>query len=296
MKDLAARVARFMCVCSALIVAEHAANATQSGLHSPDPAKRAMAARRIAETGQYESGDIDLLVKMLGDHTQLRPMVVVLGGETTPNEEASKAIVRIGEPSVDKLILTVQSDSSPFGGGYNAAACLGQIGDKRAYPVLLKLLKAGKYGAPNTIGSDDQIPIAVARIGRKEAYEVLLSAYEDAKRLNRMNRGITLALGYSRDERFFPILKQMVESDKRDVRLDAIPALGHLRSSKAIPVLTELLASKDLHARWYSCEALSEIGDRTAVPYIKTLRETEKSSVVIDAANKAIRELETPVR
>jgi hypothetical protein len=272
-----------------------------AGLQSKNPAERAMAARQIAETGHYGKGDIDQLIKCLDDHTRLIPSNVIPFGdsavsfdprETTPSKEAIKALVRIGQPAVNKLISAVKSDSKPFGIGYKSANCLGQIGDKKALPTLIHLLNEGKIGRRGMFGDEDEIPIAVARIGRKEVYDELLGAYERAKANNRLNTGIIYSMGYSQDERFLPILKEFVAGKDCSIKLDAIHALGYTKNKKAIPILVDRFNDEDGHARWYSCEALAEIGNREAIPYLKKLIEAEKDSFVIKATNEAIKTLE----
>jgi len=273
----------------------------QTGLQSKDPGQRAMAARQVSETGKYNTNDIDLLINCLSDHTRLIPSNVTLFGnyqytrdsrETTPSEEAIKALVRIGKPAVEKLIMTVKSDSSDFGKGYKSAECLGLISDKKALPVLIKLLSEGKIGDPNTTGNKDEIPRAVARIGGKEVYNELLAAYEKAKTNKQMNRGIIDALGYTKDERFLPILIEMFKGGDRYLKLDIIPALGYSKNNDAIPILVQNLKDKDDHIRWYSCQALEAIGNKDALPYLKELLKTEKDETIKDAADKAIKKLE----
>jgi HEAT repeat protein len=273
----------------------------QPGLRSSEPGQRAMAARTIAETGKYNLTDIDLLINCLGDHTSLIPSDVVQfanspysrdSRETSPSEEATKALVRIGKPAVEKLLLTAKNDSDSFGKGYNAIKCLGLIRDKTALPVLLKFLNQGKIGNPNSIGDQDEIPRAVARIGGKEVYNELLSAYNKAKQKNKIGSGIIDALGYSKDDRFLPILIELFNSGDRYMKLDIIPALGYSKNKNAIPILAANLKSEDVHIRWYSCQALEEIGNIDALPYLKELVKIEEDSDVKKSAEKAIKKIE----
>ncbi|MGA3286869.1 MAG: HEAT repeat domain-containing protein [Bacteroidota bacterium] len=288
-----------ICDLSALAQINPQSELAGGGLQSKYPVLRATTAHKIAETGNYRKNEIDLLIKCLNDYTRLHLVEsltdssVTYGNvETTPYDEARNALVRIGKPAVDKLISAVKSDSLPFGIGYKSAECLGLIGDKKALPTLIQLLIQGKIGHPNTIGDEDEIPLAVARIGRKEVYDELLAAYNNAKANNRLNDGLIWALGYSQDERFFPILKNFISGEDRSFKLDAIHALGYSKNKKALPILVDRLKEEDLHARWYSCEALEEIGNREAIPYLKKFIESEKDEVVLRAANKAIKKLE----
>jgi HEAT repeat protein len=273
-------------------------------LQSESPAVKATTAHEIAQTGSYAGDDIALLIKCLSDHTQVKLIVSATGSSitfdnsaTTPSEQARNALVRIGKPTVDKLLATVKSESPSFGGGYygvgwGAVESLGLIGDKRALPVLLQLLKEGKIGYRNSVGGENEIPVAVARIGKNDVTDELLLAYDKAKASNRLNDGVIYALGYSQDERCLPILIGNIEGSDRSAKLASIHALGYLKSKKGVPILLKTLEDVDLHARWYSCEAFAEIGDKEAIPPLRHLLETEKRSPVKDAAKEALKKLD----
>ncbi len=271
----------------------------QGGLQSKYPALKATLAHEIARTGDYQGNEIDLLIKCLDDYTKVRlaksftdSSITFSNIETTPYDEARNALVKIGKPAVDKLISAVKSDSSDYGIGYKSAECLGLIGDKKALPVLIQSINNGKIGGSNTVGGADQIPIAAARIGKKDVTNELLLAYDKAKTSDRLSDGLIYALGYSQDERCIPILRDIIEGNDRFKKFACIHALGYLKSKKAIPILVDRLKDEDLFSRWYSCEAIAEIGDKTALPYLNELIKTEKESVVRDAANEAIKRLE----
>ena len=258
-------------------------------LRSNDPVKKAMAARQIADTGSYPDGSIEALIECLKDTTRLIPsdqVPVIPPGqysrdpnETSPSEQCEYALLKIGEPAVDPLITAL----ARYGEGQHRekiAETLGLIGDSRALDSLIDLLENGSVG---------RVAIAVARIGGEQASEALLKAYDQVDVAVYSN--FVYALGYSKDERFLPILLDLLANDDRGVKLSAIMALGYLENREAVPALVKLLQDEDLHVRWYSCEALGEIGDREAILPLQALLGMEENSVVRDAATVALEKI-----
>ena len=254
---------------------------TEVGIKSTDIntiAKEAKEARRIAETGVYSKKDIDLLVSCLGDFTQFRlvyPSKVTKGEyivddkETSLNDEAEKALIRIGKPAVPSLLAALKEgrygkfDASNT---YKAAKVLGEMRERSALTRLKQLANGGEYGHPNQRGADDEIPLAIAKIAKKDAYEFLRSLLERAERENRLNSALLEAIGYSEDERCISVLNGYLKNGDRDRQLDIITALGHTRSKKAIDILLPYINSEDRHFQKYSRDALKELGRSDLIP------------------------------
>jgi len=189
-------------------------------------------------------------------------------------------LVQIGEPALEPLIAAL----GRYDEGWHRehiAESLGLIGDSRALAPLIDLLDEGSVWL---------VAVAVGRIGGEQASDALLRAYNQVDDIAN-SRHLVYALGYSQDERFLPILLDMVAQENRSVKLNAIIALGHLGNADAVPVLVELLQDEDLHARWYSCEALGEIGDPEAILPLQELLDREETSVVRNAAADALEEI-----
>jgi HEAT repeat protein len=257
------------------------------GLRSDDPAEKAMAAQQIAVTGLYPDGSIEALIECLGDSTRLIPSDKVPKvppaqfsrdpNETSPGEQCEYALVQIGEPAVESLIAAL--------GRYDEgrhreriADSLGLIGDSRALAPLIDLLDKDSVG---------KVAVAVARLGGEQASDALLRAYnrvEDAATY--MN--LVYAMGYSKDDRFLPILLDLLAQEDQGVKLNAIIALGYLGNRDAVPSLVKLLQDEDLHARWYASEALGEIGDPAAIIPLQELLCREEEDVVRKVAADAL--------
>lgn len=184
--------------------------------------------------------------------------------ETTTSKEAERAIVRIGKPAVQKLVQALNSNGGLW--RYEAARCLGEIGAKSALPDLIKLAEQGEYGRPGARLMSDEIPIAIAKISRKDAYDVLERIYQTALKNKQLNAGLFWALGYSQDERFIPVLQKGLEEGDRSQKLSILIALGHTDSEKAIALLMPYINSKDWHMKNYSRNSLMELGHNDLIP------------------------------
>lgn len=252
--------------------------AKQPNLRSTDPAERAMGAQRIAETGVYAKADIDLLVGCLGDFTRLIPSGISLPAstpysrdqrETSPSKEAEKAIMRIGKPAVPSLLAALKEGrygKADSHNTYTAAKVLGEMKERSALTRLKQLANGGEYGHLNESGADDEFPIAIAKIAKKDEYEFLRSLLERAERENRVNNGLLEAIGYSEDERSVSVLNEYLKNGDRFRKLLVIKALGHTRSSKAITLLLPYLNNEDWVFQKYARDALKELGRSDLIP------------------------------
>lgn len=253
-------------------------NANQLKLDSPNAPERAIRANQIAMTGVYENGEIELLVDCLGDYTRLIPSNVSFPSgtqysrdsrETSPSEEAEKALVRIGKPSVPILIKALKEGSYGKAGGhktFKAAKVLGEMREESALNRLKQLAETGDYGHPNETGADDEVPIAIAKIGKKNEFEFLLNMLEVAERKNRVNSGLLEALGYTEDVRSVSVLEGYLKKGDRWRQLEVISALGHTQSDEAISLLLPYINSDDMLLKDSSRNALKELGRSDLIP------------------------------
>jgi HEAT repeat protein len=149
---------------------------------------------------------------------------------------------------------------------FKAAKVLGEMREHSALPRLKQLANAGEYGHANECGADDEIPIAIAKIAKKDEYAFLRSLLERAERENRVSSGLLEAIGYSEDERSVSLLAEYLNKGDRYRKLDVIIALGHTQSSKAIALLLPYINSEDWHFKEYSRAALIELGRSDLIP------------------------------
>ena len=148
-----------------------------------------------------------------------------------------------------------------------AVEALGQIGDARIAPSLLKTLKD-----PNR-----QVQyIAIKALGElrdTRAVEPLVEALEH--RDPGIVSAAALALGELRDTRAVEPLMTILSNAEHGVfRLGTIQTLGVLKDPRATALLSEQLDDTSVQVRRIATEALGEIGDRGAIdPLLKMLND-----------------------
>jgi len=201
--------------------------------------------------------------------------------------QAATALIRLGEPAVEPLMLAIRN--AQFGYRYlpGAVQALGAMGDERAVPLLIDILASdhvhavqaaakglGHIGAPEAIEPlinvfrqnwDDDETItawqvaskALAAIG-EAALVPLIEGLQDSNSVVRS--GVIDALGQLRDTRAVDPLVRMLQDEDRQVRADAAEALGSIGDQNAVEPLVALLTDEDRYVRCQACYALGDIG------------------------------------
>jgi HEAT repeat protein len=177
-------------------------------------------------------------------------------GEPGARERAASALVAIGGPAVDPLVLALE-DAETVG---LAAWVLGQIKDPRALKPLVGMLQSPHHGrlAAETLGE----------LGDPSAIPPLIAAlkYEDAR------YGALIALGKLKASTAVPILVSMLDSgaltDSEKSRL--IDTLGEIGDPRATAPLVALMNRSTTVWRSTIVGALGGIGDAAAVAVLVT--------------------------
>lgn len=219
---------------------------------------------------------------------------------------AEDALVQIGEPAVDPLIVALNSKNSHVRG--SAAKALGLIGDKRAiYPLITSLgdeIMSVRYLATNALveigepavemlidafeqmGKDIRIEIAdvLGEIGDTRAVTTLIDAFEEDTRS--IGSSCAKALGRIGDERAVESLLSVIKDENKwFVHNQVIEALGKIRDERAVePLISVLRSGKSSHA----ADALVEIGKPSVKQLVAILRDQNW-----EVRNESARALET---
>jgi HEAT repeat protein len=229
------------------------------GLYAADAATRAQAASHLGKMGARAIPAIPFLVKLLGDEQKVE---LYPGAHTTsPGQEARKALVKIGKPAVEHLLLALQDKDWLIRSG--AAWVLGEIKDKRALEPLDKLMRTDK----NIV----VVPYYAAEALGKIDIERLIAALRDED--SRIREIAAEGLGRLKDARAVEPLLSALLDKKKEVRRAAAEALGKIKSPKAVKPLIDALQDTDGYVREHAALALGEIKDPGAVaPLIAALQ------------------------
>lgn len=229
-------------------------------LHNPDAAERAAAATQLAKMGRSAAPAIPYLIRLLADSTPVQLSRYLGGGfysrsETTPAEEASRALAKIGEPATNSLMLSLK-DPQP-GIRRLAAKALGQIGDVGAVEFLLALLEDPDQGVRATAA------LALGNYRNPVAVQKIMQAYSTAS--PRARADMVYALANINDILAVPFLMDHASDNDPDVRAAIMLALGKLRDGRVVPVLLTGITDTDEIVRANAAYALNTYYSRAVI-------------------------------
>ena len=168
--------------------------------------------------------------------------------------DSVKALVEIGEPAVEPLILALGVEDPEL--RENAAVTLGKIKDERAVEPLIGLLTDEEWEVEQA-GNNALIAIG------KPAVEPLIKILQDENESVFLQREAVQVLAGIGDER---AIQPMIQALKKEPELDA--DLGYslgLMGEPAVEPLIRALGDEDPNVRVRAAEALGRIGDKRAV-------------------------------
>jgi HEAT repeat protein len=153
----------------------------------------------------------------IGDARAVQPLIAVIGDEKA-GIRAALALVQIGKPSVDPLIVVLKHES-PIA-RRNAAIALGKIGDVRGVNSLIYVLK------DNDLIVRRNAAKALGEIRDTSAVEPLIDALTD--KVPVVRRYAALALGEIKDKRAVSPLICALGDNDAIVRMNAATALNRM--------------------------------------------------------------------
>ncbi len=175
---------------------------------------------------------------------------------------SQKALIQIGTPSVEPLIISMKKDHYRVRRG--AAYALGKIGDRRAVGPLMEALKDADFevrkNAAQSLG-EIQDPVAVVP---------LIMALEESA----LFASAAEALLQIRDPSAIDPLSKLLNSDDKFFRMTAVKGLGGIRDQRAAEKLIPVLKDKDSLIRVIAQRSLVEIGTPSVEPLIVSLRDS----------------------
>ena len=260
-------------------------------LYSHQAKHRGEAIFRLGEMRKKAIPAIPFLIEMLGDGARTRWSDYK--GETSLHMQASSALVKMGKPAVELLIVALEDGS--WVARVAAARALGRIKDTRVVEPLIAALKDGSWWvrraaawalgetkdpravAPLAVALKDKVWFvrnsaisALKYIRDPSAVEPLIAAlkHKDSNIRQQAAWGLEM-MGDSRAVE--PLIQALKD---RRVRCEAAGALGQIGDTRAVEPLIAALKSRDSYTRYVVVWALGAIRDRRAVePLIQALRD-----------------------
>ena len=209
-------------------------------LYHPDPVERAWAAYQLAKLGRGSAPAIPYLLELLNDDTAVLLSRYLGSGfhsssDTSPAEESARALARIGDPAIDRLIRTVNSPSA--GVRRLIAKALGQIGSGRTIEVLIRLLRDESRKVQASAA------IALGSFRHPVAANTIIESYMTEPPTVRIH--LVYALSQINDIIAVPFLVRQMPTESPEVRAAIAVALGKLRDARALDILLQSLQDED---------------------------------------------------
>lgn len=254
-------------------------------LYSQNATTRAEAAYRLAKMGGSAAPAVPYLVHQLRDETPVTLSHYLGGGyysslETTPATEASQALAKIGTPSVNALLLSL-NDSNPNVRRL-AVKALGQIGEMSSVDFLIRALNDPDRNVRATAA------IALGNYRNPMAVQKIMDVYPTVS--NTAQIDMIFALANIDDILAVPFLIQHANDPDPAVRAACMLALGKLRDGRAVPTLLKGLTDSDETTRANAAHALgSYYSPEIVTALINKL--ADKSTQVCEAAAESLTNL-----
>ena len=238
-------------------------------LYSWNPLKRRNAVVQLGQMNARAIPAIPFLISVLDDRIWLGWL-----GLTRTNEEAAKALVKIGKPAVEPLISSLKGKNWRI--RVRAALALGEIKDSRAAEPLLAILKDEDHVIRASA------VMALAKINDPSAMEPMITALKDEDAFVRI--AAARALGYLKDPRASEALLAALRDEDVDVQRRVVKSLVELKDPSTVEPLIAALKVKNKRIQRRAAVALGGIKDYRAVePLIDALKD-EKLIVRVKSA------------
>ncbi len=231
-------------------------------LDSPLPSRRERAVELLAEAGEEPVLPALLSLVRREKHPlvrwkALRALSHLVGEAAGPAELPSpEEVSSWRDEALTDLLGRLESEQANR--RWEAAEGLGELGDPRAIPALVRALRDPhafvRWAAAQAIG----------RIGGEEAVALLLPLLQESDPLVR--RSAADALGYLDTPAVRQALRRALRDPDPTVRRNAIEAVARLGDREAVGILAAVLTtSDDLWVRYSAAEALGVVGDHRAI-------------------------------
>ncbi|MEW5910156.1 MAG: HEAT repeat domain-containing protein [Thermodesulfobacteriota bacterium] len=178
-------------------------------------------------------------------------------GNGVISSRVQETLSAIGESAVDPLMETLEKSDPQR--AIPSATVLGNIGDKRAVPVLLKSMGSDDFGLQQASLE------ALIKIGKPAVTPLIQIAMEDNPQTGELASEALIGIGAPSAEALLPFLGDKDEGKK----LKSVMLLTRLGLS-AVPFLIAFLADPDLEAAENAVQVLTDIGTPSVLPLIET--------------------------
>jgi HEAT repeat protein len=243
-------------------------------LYDPEPLVRASAAYKLGKIGRGAAPAVPYLVELLGDPSPVLLSSYLGGGyhssfDTSPADEASRALANIGDAASQALIEAAQSENANT--RRLAARALGQIGGLNSIPQLIKLLDDQQQNVRAAAA------IALGNFHHPRAAQMLMDALPAASASARAD--MIYALAHINDIISVPFLIERLPNEEPKVRAAIVYTLGKSRDARATRVLLASLSDEDATVRANGVHALGNYYSPEVIEALLTMLDDQVQQV-----------------
>jgi HEAT repeat protein len=220
--------------------------------------------------------------------------VMGIGSQKSRAQEAFDGgpLIRGSAPApsvlVDKLILAIRDENPRI--RFDAVHALGFIAEAPlSAPQAAALVAELDHYDPIIRTATARV---LARLRVTSAADKLVAATVDSNALVR--QFAVLALGRAGEPRVTPQLRQMLTSNKGQLRSEALLALAELASNDDLGLFRTALTESDPEVRRAGAEGLGRLADRDSLAALDAAFKTDRSAAVRLAAAFALQRLDQP--
>jgi len=167
--------------------------------------------------------------------------------------------------AVPMLVALLKDPASSPDDRREAVILLGRLGDKQAVPALLGLIESRDADLAAWAA------VSLGQMGEARAVPFLVQSLSNERK--DLGTAAALTLGQLGDRRSVPVLIEALDTPDMALREDVIKTLGYLRDDRATEPLLDLLS--DLRTRYLVVLALGRIGDPKAYDALVDILEHE---------------------
>jgi len=222
-----------------------------------DPRACAKLVNLLNDQNTYTRGEAVIALSRIHDISTLPILLSLLGKNVAPNCSyftVNEAILRFGDGAVAPLISLLSNDSQSI--NENAALILGDLGNGKAAPALVKAMNIGNA----------QAPAALKKLGVKA-----ISALVADLRIGYPSLNTIKVLGLIKDPTALRSLTPLTVYRDPSIRKESIEALGNIADPISTRQLINALKDPEPAVRQAAVKSLGQVGDPAAAAAISLL-------------------------
>ncbi len=189
---------------------------------------------------------------------------------------------------VKKFIGDLEDPSSDDDTRHTAVWALGNLGDKRAVPCLIKVLAHDKNENIRSVAAE-----ALGKLEDKQAVKPLIKALKDPDWGVRVDAVYAFRRLKDFSSEAIPYIIERLKDEDETVRMTAARVLGDFKDTRAVEPLCQTLGDKNQRVKTSAISSLGLLGDSKAVEPLFQLFKEGESDVIRASVVRSLGEIKS---